>query len=76
MDLQTKKLHFIEEILAIDDEELINKLETVLKKELELNPVLKEKLTKRALKAEEDIKKGDVNSREEVEAIIKERMGI
>ena len=76
MDLQTRKLHFIEEILAISSEEIIDKLETVLKKEQELNPILKEKLTARALKAEEDIKAGRVYTREEAEAKIKERMGI
>jgi len=77
MDLQTKKLHFIEEILSISNEEIIDKLESILKKEQhELDPVLKEKLTSRALKVDEDIKAERVNTREEAEAKIKERMGI
>lgn len=76
MDLETKKLHFIEEILSTSNEKIIDRLENVLKKELELNPILKEKLTARALKAEEDIKTGRVYNREEAEAKIKERMGI
>jgi hypothetical protein len=77
MDLQTRKLHFIEDILAISNEKIIEKLESVLKKEQqELDPVLKEKLTSRALKANEDIRSGRVYSREEAEAKIKERMGI
>ena len=33
MDLQTRKLHFIEAILSIGDEEVIEKLEALLKKE-------------------------------------------
>lgn len=76
MDLQTRKLHFIEEILAISNEKIIEKLELVLKREQqELDPILKEKLTSRALKANEDIKAGRVYSREEAEAKIIGRMG-
>ncbi|MEM8568039.1 MAG: hypothetical protein AAGF85_16375 [Bacteroidota bacterium] len=41
-----------------------------------LDPVRKEKLTSRALKANEDIKAGKVYSREAAEAKIKERMGV
>ena len=33
MDLQTRKLHFIEEILSIGNEQVIEKLEALLKKE-------------------------------------------
>tara|TARA_R110001599_G_scaffold66041_1_gene186420 strand:+ start:2778 stop:3011 length:234 start_codon:yes stop_codon:yes gene_type:complete len=77
MDLQTRKLHFIEEVLAINSETIIDKLESVLKKERKsTDPVLKEKLTSRALKANEDIKEGRVHSRQEAEAKIKGRLGI
>ena len=77
LDLQTRKLHFIEEILAISNEAIIEKLESVLEKERKnLNPVLREKLISRALKANEDIKAGRVYSRQEAEAKIKERLGI
>jgi hypothetical protein len=49
----------------------------VLKEEQQkIDPVLKEKLASRALKANEDIKAGRVYSREEAEKTIKERMGI
>lgn len=76
MDLQTRKLHFIEEILAISNEKIIAKLELVLKKEQqELDPVLKEKLTSRALKAEQNIKEGRVMSREEMEQKLNARLG-
>jgi len=77
MDLQTRKLYFIEEILSISNEKIIEKLESVLKKERqELDPILKEKLTSRALKANEDIKVGRVNSRDQAETKIKVRMGL
>tara|TARA_R110000796_G_scaffold252596_1_gene388366 strand:+ start:12314 stop:12547 length:234 start_codon:yes stop_codon:yes gene_type:complete len=77
MDLQTRKLHFIEEVLAINSESIIDKLESVLKKERKSSdPVLKEKLTSRALNANEDIKAGRLNSRQEAEAKIKGRLGI
>lgn len=33
MDLKTKKLHFIKEILALENEKIIDKLESILKKE-------------------------------------------
>jgi hypothetical protein len=33
MDIQTKKLHFIQEILALKNEKIIDKLESILKKE-------------------------------------------
>jgi hypothetical protein len=77
MDLQTRKLLFIEEILAISNEKIIEKLELVLKKEHQkLDPVLKEKLTSRALKAEQDIKEGRVMNREEMEKKLNTRLGI
>ena len=77
MDLQTRKLNFIEEILAISNESIIQKLESVLRKEQnKLDPILKEKLTSRAMKANEDIKTGRVYSREEAEAKLKEQIGI
>lgn len=72
-----KEASFIEEILAISNEKINEKLGSVLKKEQqELDPVLKKKLTSSALKANEDIKAGRVYSREEAEAKIKRRMGI
>ena len=77
MDLQTRKLHFIEELLTVTSDKLMDKLESVLKNEQEdLDPVLKEKLTSRALKANEDIKAGRLYTREEAEARLKERMGL
>jgi len=45
--VKSRKLHFVKEVLAISSEDLIDKLEAVLKKEQELNPDLKEKLISR-----------------------------
>jgi len=77
MDLQTRKLQFIEEILSISDDEIIDRLESVLREgHEELNPILKQKLTTSALKANEDIKAGRLFTREEADKILQERMGI
>ncbi|MGL1886339.1 MAG: hypothetical protein OCD76_07470 [Reichenbachiella sp.] len=76
MDLHAKKLHFIQEILSVSNERVIDKLEKVLKKEREnLDPILKEKLTTRALKAEEDIAKGHTMTREQMEKKLNDRLG-
>ncbi len=76
MDIQTRKLNFIQEVLTVNNEQLISKLESVLKQErLSLDPELKAKLTSRALKANENIKEGLVYSRDEAEIKLKERMG-
>lgn len=77
MNIETRKLNFIQEVLAVSNEKIIDKLESLLKKEQgNLDPILKEKLTARALKANQDIKEGKVYTREEAEAKLKERMGI
>ena len=76
MDLQTKKLNFIQEILALSNDKIMDNLESLLKKEQSnLDPVLKEKLTSRALRAEEDIKNGNVHTRAEAEAKMRGRLG-
>ena len=77
MELQTRKLHFIQEILSINNEEVIDKLEMVLKEEKEsLDPVLKDKLTSRALKAEKDIQEGRIVTREQMEKNLNARLGL
>lgn len=77
MDIQPRKLNFIQEILAVSNEKIMDKLESLLRKEQQdLDPVLKEKLTSRALKANEDISKGNVYNRKDAEEKLKARMGI
>jgi hypothetical protein len=45
------------------------------KEQQDLNPVLKEKLTSRELKANEDITTGNIYSRKEAEEKLKAHMG-
>lgn len=56
------------------DNSILEAIRTLLKK-TRLNPILKEKLTSRALKAEEDIKAGRVMNREELELRLDKRLG-
>ncbi len=46
MDIQSRKLNFIREILAVSNEKILGKFESLLKQEQQdLDPVLKKKLT-------------------------------
>ncbi len=77
MDIQSRKLNFIQEILAVSNEKIMDKLESLLKQEQQdLDPILKEKLTSRAMKANNDIGKGNVYNRKEAEGELKARVGI
>lgn len=77
MDLQTRKFHFIEAVLSINNDAIMGRLESVLKEEQQkLDPTWKGEATSRAFKAGEAIKKGEICSREEAERRIKERMGL
>jgi hypothetical protein len=68
MDLQSKKLQFILEILSVSDKTIIDKLESVLKKELQnLDAVLKDKLSSMTIKTNKYIIEGKVFRREEAE---------
>ncbi len=57
------------------DNSILEAIRTLLIKS-KLNPVLKEKLTSRALKAEEDIKAGRVMNRKELELRLNKRLEI
>ncbi len=57
------------------DNSILEAIRTLLIKS-RLNPVLKEKLTSRALKAEEDIKAGRVMNRKELELRLNKRLEI
>ena len=77
MNIEARKLHFIEGFLTINDERLIEKLENVLRSEQQsLDPVLQEKLSSRASKSEEDIAAGRIMTREELEHKLDARLGI
>jgi hypothetical protein len=58
MDLQTRKIEFIQEFLKLTSEEVISKFETLLKKEKSYlsNPFDQEELIKRINQSESDFK--------------------
>ncbi len=77
MDIQTKKLQVIQEILSVRDEKIIDKLECILKEEQQnSDKILKEKLSFRAIEANKNITEGKVYGREDAEKKINERLGI
>ena len=57
------------------DSSILEAIRTLLKKS-RLNPKLKEKLTSRALKSEEDISAGRVMERKELEQKLNDKLGI
>ncbi len=79
MDLQSRKLSFIEDFIRLTNEEIIEKLEKLLKQERtkafeqSLKPMTHEELEQRLADAEEDIKNGRVYTTEEAKALTKKR---
>jgi hypothetical protein len=74
MDIEARKYQLIEQVMKLSEEEL-KKMEAFLE-DLYLDPQLKEKLTKRALQSEKDIKEGRVYTLEEAEARLNKRLGL
>ncbi|MGY6520948.1 MAG: hypothetical protein ACXIUD_04420 [Mongoliitalea sp.] len=72
MNIEARKIKFIQEFLQLEDEDSISKLESLLSLEkLEsgksnLNPFDKEELYKRIERSEEDFEKGRFKSSEEL----------
>ena len=72
MDIQTKKIHFIEEFLRIQNEGVINLLDAVLRNEKNklykdsLKPMTIDELNARIAEAEKDIREGKVYSTDEL----------
>ncbi|MFU8842931.1 MAG: hypothetical protein ACNA7V_03885 [Bacteroidales bacterium] len=72
MDIQTKKLHFVQEFLRLKDEKLIDKLVDLLRKgkkkkmEKELRPFSKKELNEIIDSAESDSEKGRLISAREL----------
>lgn len=66
MDLQTRKISFVQEFLSIESEELISRLEKYLKKEKEINidkefsPMTMKEFESRIDQSMEDSKNGRV----------------
>ena len=76
MDIQKKKLHLIQEFLAVDSEKVIDELEAVLNRNEVLNSLVQKEMNDRAMLSEEDIKDGKVYTLEEAEDRINRRLGI
>jgi hypothetical protein len=72
MDIQTKKLHFVQEFLRLKDESLIDKLNNLLKTERkkkvekELKPFSKKEFNEMIDNAELDSKNGRLTSAREL----------
>lgn len=75
MNIETRKLHLFEAILSLNNEAIIDRLESVLEEE-KLNPETQKIMESRALKSEEDIKAGRVYTLEEAEARLNARLGL
>lgn len=68
MDLQTRKIQFVQEFLKISSEEAISKFEALLnRKKWEVeNPFTKEEMTDRIKQSESDFKEGRFKSTKEL----------
>ncbi len=79
MDIQTKKLLFLEEFIRLNNEEVIEKLALLLKKEKQrllqktLSPMTHEELAATLDRSEQDIAQGHLHSQQEVEVYFKEK---
>ena len=68
MDLEIRKIHFIQEFLRLNNEQVVNKLEKLLQKEktklysLDKNPYSTEELESMIDRAEEDAQNGRVKN--------------
>ena len=71
MDLQSRKISFVQEFLSIESEELISRLENLLKnkntafKNTELNSMTISELNRRIDQSEEDSNKGKLTEMED-----------
>ena len=79
MDIQSKKIHFIEEFLRIQNEGVINLLDAVLRNEKNklykdsLKPMTLDELNSRIFEAEKDIREGRVYTTDELRNNFKNR---
>ena len=71
MDLQSRKIEFVQKFLKIQNEELLSQLENLLKKKsssksLSISPMSIDELNARIDQSEEDFKKGKFKSSTEL----------
>ena len=80
MNIQILKLQFLEDFMRINNEDIINKLNNLLKKEKSklyksnLQQLTNDELSKKIEKSEEDIKSGNVYTQSEVEEYFKNKL--
>ena len=71
MNIESRKIEFVQAFLNLQSEELISQFEILLKKakqsERELNPFTIEELHERIAKSEEDFENGRFKTQEELE---------
>jgi Txe/YoeB family toxin of Txe-Axe toxin-antitoxin module len=72
MDIQSEKLKVIEKLLKTQDEELIEKINSLLNEAI-LKPMTMEELQEKLKKSERDIKEGRVHAHEEVVSYFKKK---
>ena len=76
MDIETRKIEFIQKFLKIQNEEVISRLENMLRKEIkssdkdELKPMTVEELNTRIDKSMDDSKKGRIVEASDLKAKI------
>ncbi len=64
MDIQARKIHFVQEFLRVSDEELVTKLENLLRKERkkkydkEIHPMTVNELNEMVDQSEDDFRQG------------------
>lgn len=66
MDLQTRKIEFIQEFLKLQNEAAIKRFENLLRKEKGLEPMSAERLNNRIDKSEKDFKNNRFKSSSEL----------
>ncbi|MNK33693.1 hypothetical protein D3C87_521860 [compost metagenome] len=73
MNIETRKIEFVQAFLKLQSEELISQFEKLLKKtkqtEKELKPFTVEELHERIAKSEDDFENGRFKTQEELEKI-------
>ena len=79
MDIQSRKISFIQQYLSLTNVEIIEKLEKLLKQESKktfkstLKPMTHDELDKKIEEAEEDIKNGRVYTTVKAKSLVKKR---
>ena len=69
MDIQTRKIQFVQEFLKLESEQIISKLEAILKDEESITKVFsQEEFEQRIRQSEDDFKSGRFKSSEELKA--------